>query len=238
MFLIGFSLLLAFAARFYLVDPSFYKYGHFRADAVPELAAAEPVYKGSAFCLDCHEQRKTDWSTGTHRVVQCEVCHGVYLGCPENGPAMIPANTIRLCTMCHEAMPARPASQPQVVLAEHPFPDEEKPECKTCHNPHLPTVEELVEAPPAEDAATVAEPPAVASKCLRCHGDRGQGRRKNPPIAGMEPARFIELMNQYRSGDAESKTMIRYAEPLSDEDIEELARYYEGLPAPQPGTPE
>jgi len=233
--LLSFFLLLAFAARTYLTDPSFYKYGHFRADAVPELAAGEPVYKGSAFCLDCHEQRKADWSTGTHVVVQCEVCHGIYQGCPENGKAMIPVDTIRLCSNCHEAMPSRPATQPQIVLAEHPFPDEEKPQCKTCHNPHSPTVEELL----AEVARV--EPPAdlpdAVAKCLKCHGDQGQGRRKNPPIAGLETTVFIEMMNNFKSGASDSKTMNRYAKSLTDEEIAELARYYEGLPAIPPEPP-
>jgi cytochrome c553 len=231
--LLGVFLVIALVARYFLIDPSFYKYGHFRADSLPELAAAEPVYKGSAFCIECHEQRKSDWSTGAHTSVQCEVCHGKWLGCPENGPAMLPANTIRLCTMCHEAMPSRPAQQPQVVLAEHPFPDAEKPECKTCHNPHSPTVEELDETVPAETTAAevITEPPAVAAKCLKCHGRMGQGRRNNPPIAGFSEERFTELMNQFKAGVGKSKAMIRYAKALSDEDIAALAQYYAGIPA-------
>ena len=44
-------LLLALTAKIYLTDPSFYKYGHYRADAIPELAAGEPIYKGAAFWL-------------------------------------------------------------------------------------------------------------------------------------------------------------------------------------------
>jgi len=96
--LLVFFLLLAFAAKTWLTDPSFYKYGHYRADAIPELAAGEPRYKGSAFCINCHDQRKADWLNGAHAVVQCEVCHGPYRGCPENGKAMIPVATIRLCS--------------------------------------------------------------------------------------------------------------------------------------------
>jgi predicted CXXCH cytochrome family protein len=238
-FLLGFFLLVALIAKSYLTDPSFYKFGHYRADAIGELAAGEPVYKGSAFCLGCHEQRKTDWSNGVHVAVQCEVCHGPDRGCPENGKAMLPADTIRLCIMCHEAMPSRPARQPQIVFAEHPFPDEEKPQCKTCHNPHSPTVVELLaEAPDTETGAEPsAQPPAAAEKCLKCHGDQGQGRRKNPPLAGLESAVFIEMMNNFKSGAAESKTMARYAKTLGDEEIAELARYYESLPATQPEPP-
>ena len=239
LFLIGFFLLLALAAKAYLTDPSFYKYGHYRADAIPELAAGEPRYKGSAYCVNCHTQRMEDWSKGVHVVVQCEVCHGPDRGCPENGKAMLPVDTIRLCSTCHQAMPARPARQPQVVLAEHPFPDEVKPPCQTCHNPHSPTVVELL-AESQETGARVepsADLPAAVAKCLKCHGDKGQGRRNNPPIAGLEAAVFIEKMNQYKSGAIENKTMARYASSLSDEEIAELARFYEGLPAALPDPP-
>ena len=242
--LLVFFLLLAFVAKTWLTDPSFYKYGHYRADAIPELATGEPVYKGSAYCLGCHDERKADWSNGFHAVIQCEACHGADRGCPENGKAMIPADTVRLCTTCHEAMPARPARQPQIVLAEHPFPDDENTECQTCHDPHSPTVEELlagVETRADTQADAKAELPsdlpAAISKCLKCHGKQGQGRRKNPPLAGMDSAVFIEQMNKFRSGAGESKKMTKYAKQLSDEEIVELARYFEGLPAKIPEEP-
>lgn len=241
--LLGLFLILALVAKSLLTDPSFYKYGHYRADAIPELAAAEPVYKGAAFCLDCHEKRKADWTTGTHAVVKCEVCHGIYLGCPENGKAMIPSDTIRLCTNCHEAMPARPERQPQIVSAEHPFPDEAGEQCHSCHDPHSPTEGRLAEVAPDMEgqAVSIAEPPAelsaVVAKCSRCHGKQGQGRRKNPPLAAMEATVFIEKMNDFKSGVSESKKMAKYAKPLSDEEIMELARYYEGLPAVPPPEP-
>ena len=243
--LLGVLVVFALVAKAYLTDPSFYEYGHYRADAVPELAAAEPVYKGSAYCLECHEQRKSDWSNSAHVVVQCEVCHGTNREVclnpgherPENSQSTIPTDTIRLCTSCHLSLPARPAKQPQIVLGQHPFPDEETPQCYTCHNPHSPSNEE----PAAKDAAqplTVTEPPAdlpeAVSKCAKCHGKQGQGRNKTPALAGMEAAVFIELMNNYKSGTSESKLMIKFASRLSDEEIAELARYYESLPVPPP----
>jgi len=241
--LLGFFLLLALAAKTYLTDPSFYRYGHYRADAIPELAAGEPRYKGSAYCLKCHDEREADWSNGVHVVVQCEVCHGADRGCPENGKAMIPADTIRLCSTCHEAMPARPERQPQIVVAEHPFPDEAGSQCHTCHDPHTPTDGRLPAVAPNTEPreVTIAKPPAnlsaVVSKCSRCHGKQGQGRKKNPALAGMESAVFIEQMNNFKSGASESKKMAKYAKPLSDEEIVGLARYYEGLPETPPEPP-
>ncbi len=243
--LLGFFLLLAYVAKVYLTDPSFYKYGHYRADAVPELASAEPVYKGSAYCLGCHEQRKADWSISAHVAVQCEVCHGtnreICLATDqerlENDRSTIPTDTIRLCTTCHLALPARPATQPQIVLGQHPFPDEETPQCYTCHNPHSPSNEEpaVTEGDPAVAVTeAAAKVPAAVSKCARCHGKQGQGRNKTPALAGMQAAVFIEQMNNYKSGAIENKTMARYANSLSEEEIVELAHYYENLPAPAP----
>ncbi len=77
-----------------------------------------------------------------------------------------------------------------------------------------------------------AELPEAVSKCAKCHGKQGQGRNKTPALAGMDAAVFIELMNNYKSGTGESKTMIKFASRLSDEEIVELARYYESLPVP------
>ena len=238
--LLGCFLLLALAAKFYLTDPSFYKFGHYRADAVPELAAGTPLYKGAAYCQTCHEERLADWSIGTHKTVQCEVCHGTDQDHPDNGKSLIPVDTIKLCTICHEAMPARPAAQPQIIVSEHPFPGEETEQCHACHNPHSPGDEEQDKGAPeitAQAKAAAESPvsvPTASSKCAKCHGKQGEGRKKNPALAGLESAIFVKLMNQYKSGESENKKMNKYAGELSDEEITELAKYYESLPAAAP----
>ncbi len=235
----GFSLL-AVTAKIYLTDPSFYKFGHYRADAVPEVAAGTPLYQGSAYCKTCHEERLLDWSTGIHNTVQCEVCHGTDLEHPDDGKTLIPADTIKLCTYCHEAMPARPARQPQIISAEHPFPGDEPEPCQECHDPHSPGDSQAAEGTPnAGTPAVVAagapgSVPAAASKCAKCHGKQGEGRKKNPALAGLESAVFIERINLYISGARDNKKMARYARSLSDEELAELAKYYENLPGIPP----
>jgi len=238
--LLGCFSLLAFAAKVYLTDPSYYKYGYYRADAVPELAAGTPQYQGSAHCLTCHEERSADWSTAVHKAVQCEVCHGISQECPVKEGSRIPADKIRLCSTCHEAMPARPAGQPQIVLGEHPFADGEIMQCIECHDPHAPgpvvreeeiPITEPLAAVTAE--AVVAMPPG-ASKCAKCHGKQGEGVKKNPALAGLESAVFVERMQMYRSGAGDSKVMTRFAKALSDEEVAELAAYYESLPEKPP----
>jgi len=240
--ILGFSLLLALVAKGYLTDPSFYKYGHYRSDAVPELAAGEPVFKGADYCLGCHEKRMADWQKNAHVAVQCEVCHGtnreICLDPDREHTASersaIPVDTIRLCTTCHLALQARPETQPQIVLGQHPFPDEATPQCVTCHNPHSPS-----NAPPVEEGVPTLEAtgldvelPEVVSKCARCHGEKGQGRNKIPAIAGIPSDVFVELMNKFKAGETKNKTMAGLAKGLSDEEILKLANYYESLAAP------
>jgi cytochrome c553 len=237
--LLVFFLLVAFAAKILLTDPSYYKYGYFRADAVAELAAGTHIFRGSAYCLSCHNEGNEDWLNGSHSTVQCEVCHGTNQQHPDDGATLIPADTIRLCTLCHEALPARPASQPQIKLSEHPFPDEETPPCHSCHDPHSPGNMTLDAATPGSEpeagfpAEATAGPsisaPAMAPKCAKCHGKQGEGLKRNPALFGMETAIFIKRMQIYKADASKNRIMTKYANSLNDEEIEELARYYQSL---------
>ena len=238
--ILGVFVSIALVAKAYLTDPSFYKYGHYRGDVMPELAAGTPLYKGTPYCRSCHDDALHNTSAGAHASVECEVCHGTDLKHPDNSKMKVPVDTIRLCSACHESMPARPARQPQIVLAEHPFPEDAGAQCHTCHNPHAPSegpaVAALVstETEAETGAAIKVEPagnvPAAVSKCSRCHGKQGEGRGKNPPLAGMQSGEFIKLMNGFKSGAIESKRMGKFARELSDADIIELAGYYAKLP--------
>lgn len=238
--LLGGFLLLALGAKFYLTDPSFYKFGDYRADAVPELAAGTPLFRGGDYCLSCHDDGFAYGTGGAHGSVQCEVCHGVDPEHPDNPATHVPADTIELCTSCHQAMPARPAGHPQIVMAEHPSTDEAGEQCHDCHDPHSPGGVEpttgLAEggSPAADSADSSSDLLAVVPKCAKCHGESGEGRRKNPPIAGMEPGAFVDLMNLYASGAREHRAMNRYAGELSAEEIVALSSYYEDLAAEPP----
>jgi hypothetical protein len=126
----------AVAAILYLPPDSFYRYGHYRADSVVEIAAQTLKYQGPGYCQGCHEERHTTWSAGVHATVKCEVCHGAVGEHPIAGTLPIPTDTVRLCTLCHEAMPTRPAAQPQIDVAEHAGTEQ----CIACHNPHSPKI--------------------------------------------------------------------------------------------------
>ena len=143
------ALVLAIIAKPFLTVDSFYRFGHYRANSVPEIAAQEPVLQTPAYCKDCHSERHAQWSASNHKSVICEVCHGPALGHPQNGKLPIPKDAAKLCTLCHEAMPGRPRTQPQIQVAQHSGGQQ----CTVCHNPHSPKIT-AVTAKVTGDAAT------------------------------------------------------------------------------------
>lgn len=225
----------AYAGIVLLTDPSFYRFGHYRADSVPELAAGEPAFRGADHCRACHGDRHAEWSEGAHATVKCEICHGPSGQHPATGKLPIPDDPVKLCATCHEAMPARAASHPQIVLEEHPYPHETPVVCSTCHNPHSPRIGQpeavvaTAEAEPVKPPLGAAGIPKVAGACVGCHGRSGEGVGSFPAIAGMEVGSFVKVMNEYKSGARPSPMMASLAARLSDEDIRTLANYYASL---------
>jgi predicted CXXCH cytochrome family protein len=239
---------LAVIGRNYVLDPSYYQFGAYRGDAVIEIAAGAPQFRGAAYCETCHAVRHTEWTAGVHRKVKCEVCHGPAREHPADGPLPIPDDTMKLCTICHEAMPGRPAAQPQIVIAEHPVPHDGVLQCLTCHNPHSPKIggrEEPAEAqaPATPAAAEIAAPAPAAvtlipaprlveltTPCTPCHGADGLSSVMSPALAGSERAVLVRKLQEYRSGALQHPVMNAVTKSLSDEDIADLAEHYASLP--------
>ena len=126
----------ALIGKWFFTADSFYRFGHYRANSVPEIASQEPVFQTARYCQSCHSERHAQWSANSHKSVICEVCHGAAQGHPQNGKLPIPTDTRKLCTLCHEAMPGRPRTQPQIDLAQHSGGQQ----CVVCHNPHAPKI--------------------------------------------------------------------------------------------------
>ncbi len=212
---VGF-IILAIAAAIYLTPESFYEFGHYRADSVGEIAADTPQFQGPDYCEACHEEQHTDWTAGVHTVVKCEVCHGAAREHPADGGKLpIPDDTVKLCTLCHEKMPARPAAQPQIVVSEHAGEEQ----CVTCHDPHSPAL--------GGDQAGEESDPAAA--CAGCHGDEGRGTGDFPSLAGKDADYLAMQLRNYRSGARENAMMNTIAESLSDADIVGFAAFYAAL---------
>lgn len=65
-----------------------------------------------------------------------------------------------------------------------------------------------------------------SESCANCHGDTG---KEDPPIAGMDEAKFIQEMKAYQSGERKSKQMMKATAGLSEADMADLAAYYATL---------
>ena len=233
----------AYAAKQFFTVPSFYVYGHYRGDSVAEIASDKPKYKGSDYCQTCHAAEFAAWSKGVHhsvdvgKAVQCEVCHGpaggrdagglfqhVATGTdhPASGELPVPRDTVKLCTLCHEKMPGRPAEQRQIVVATHAGTQP----CTTCHNPHSPKI--VVAAAPGTAAGDASA--GKAASCAGCHGGNGVSTNPAwPSLAGQHGPYLVDALKAYKSGARENAMMSATAKGLSDADMQRLASYYAGL---------
>ncbi|HMA87400.1 MAG TPA: c-type cytochrome [Burkholderiales bacterium] len=239
------------AAKAYFTAHSFYRYGHYRGDAVAEIASDKPKYEDPESCRSCHAERYAEWSRGVHdsaaihKVVRCEVCHGAGGGRDDKGmfrhsatgprhpvgvTLAVPTDTVALCTHCHSKDPARPAEQRQIVRATH---GESKP-CWSCHNPHSPKLLVGAAAPAAQHGdATAGE--AKAAMCAGCHGAHGVSTNlPGPSLAAQNEAYLIEALDAYRSGARDNPIMGALAKGLSDSDIRNAAAYFSGLSCKRP----
>ncbi|MBZ5678471.1 MAG: cytochrome c family protein [Acidobacteriia bacterium] len=133
-------LLLVFVVlRVAVVPHSFGEYGHYRGDAIQEVAARPISFAGHAVCEDCHTDVVDQKKLGKHVVVSCEACHGAQARHVEDPGSVKPAklDTAILCARCHEANSAKPKGFPQVATADHSA----GLACDTCHQPHRPKIE-------------------------------------------------------------------------------------------------
>jgi len=225
-------LLVAFAAaalyaKSYFTADSFYRYGHYRADSVPELAGREVAFQTPRACASCHPLRHAEWSANVHNTVICEVCHGAAEGHPGKEKVTVPADTARLCTQCHEAMAGRPlTSIRQITVSRHP----PGPDCIGCHNPHAPKIGATVQV--AGDAHAGHE---AGATCAACHGPNGISANPDwPNLAGQSATYLTRALASFKVGARKSDTMSPMAQPLQDADVRNLASYFSGLSCKAP----
>jgi cytochrome c553 len=234
----------AYAAKIFFTQDSFYVYGHYRGDSVAEIASDKPKFKGSEYCRSCHAEEYAEWSKGVHhgvdvgKVVQCEACHGAAGGRdaggmfqhvatgvdhPASGKLPIPADTLKLCPLCHEKMPGRPAEQRQIDIATHAGTQQ----CTTCHNPHSPRLF-VAAATPAQQSGNA--PADKAASCAGCHGGNGMSTNPAwPSLAGQHSAYLVGALKAYKTGARENAMMAATAKGLSDADMQNLANHYAAL---------
>ena len=135
-FLLGVVLFLIVRSR--LVPRSFGQYGHYRGEAVAEIAALPVAYAGHQVCEGCHTDVLDVKSKGVHKEVACESCHGPLARHADDPASVQPAklDTARLCVRCHEENLAKPKNFPQVASSAHSG----GAACNSCHQPHSPAM--------------------------------------------------------------------------------------------------
>lgn len=78
-----------------------------------------------------------------------------------------------------------------------------------------------------------------AAMCIGCHGIPGYQAsfpevHKVPMIAGQGAKYIVAALGEYKKGERKHPTMRAIAAPLTDQDMADLAAYYEQLPKEQP----
>jgi hypothetical protein len=135
--------------RLLFVPRSFGKYGHYRADAVDEIASQKLNYAGLQACKTCHSSINQTLSDSYHKGLACETCHGPASKHIESPGAIKPVvpRERKHCETCHSYNPSRPTGFPQIIAESH-NPDKA---CISCHKPHDPLL------------------PQAISECSACH---------------------------------------------------------------------
>lgn len=97
----------AFTARSFFRQDTFYQYGHYRGASVAEIASKVPVHKGSASCKECHKEIYTEWSSGIHqKATKNNIVQGVVI---KSGPN---------CEVCHYPAGNHPSKEPPPLSVE------------------------------------------------------------------------------------------------------------------------
>jgi Cytochrome c554 and c-prime len=135
-FVVG--ILVFLGVRAFLVPKSFGEYGHYRGNAIAEIAARPVNFAGHQACKDCHADVLEKKKSGKHVHVNCEACHGPLAKHADDPSSVQPPklDAAVLCVRCHEANIAKPKGFPQVASADH----SSGLPCDTCHQPHNPAI--------------------------------------------------------------------------------------------------
>ena len=255
--LIGIFGIVAIGAKLYFTDKSFGIYGHYRADAVAEIAADAPIYQGAAFCQSCHGEQYAMWRKGIHKVVTCETCHGAAAQHPAAAPPAAPpvpvdprmhsriaaerldhvklailTDTVKLCTLCHEKMPGRPATQRQIEVSRHAG-GSNASSVITRTPPKLAAAGVSQAAKPVDVAAGRKK----AAACASCHGAEGVSANPVwPSLAGQQRGYLVSALQAYKAGARRDPLMTEQAKGLSEADMIELAAFYASLSCQSAGS--
>ena len=164
----------AIAAKSFFRADSFYQYGHYRGNAVAEIASKVPKLQGSASCQSCHKEVYAKWADGIHRkatrkdAVQgvvykfgpgCEVCHDGPAGNHPSKAALPLSIEDQVTTITHRGRKVHPANVPGRKLMLSP--EDMKGVCLNCH--------EKMAGRPLEQRQIDVDSHSGQELCIKCH---------------------------------------------------------------------
>jgi cytochrome c553 len=83
---------------------------------------------------------------------------------------------------------------------------------------------------PAFAAGNVAAGRQKAMACQTCHGLDGLSKLPDAPnIAGSPEGYLVKSLNAFRKGERKNDMMSIVVQPLSDQDVADLAAYYAAI---------
>ncbi len=80
------------------------------------------------------------------------------------------------------------------------------------------------------DAAAIGRGATLAQQCAICHGPTGVSRADSPNLSGQYAAAVYKQLADFKTGARENAVMTPFAQPLSDQDMRDIAVYYAYLP--------
>jgi cytochrome c553 len=69
----------------------------------------------------------------------------------------------------------------------------------------------------------------IASTCLSCHGASGKSQSDIPSLAGIDKARFVKQMQDFKSGARPASVMKRHASGYTDAEFIAMGEYFAAL---------
>ena len=95
----------------------------------------------------------------------------------------------------------------------------------------LPTAALCLAATLPAHAQSPADPPARLGLCAACHGETGRASMPDVPnLAGQNLAYLRSALAQYRDGRRDVALMRAAIGPVSDAELDALARWYSAQP--------
>src|SRR5688572_33460684 len=80
---------------------------------------------------------------------------------------------------------------------------------------------------PAWGEGSAEEGQTKATPCVACHGVNGNSANPEwPSLAGQSAPYTIKQLKAFKVGERQNPLMTPMAQPLSDDDMEDLAAYY------------